>query len=97
MSESAVQIIARGLRAAAEAAAESLDSDPMLEGATYSILEEDEDKGIWRIDAFPTTDEEAKGVEARLKAADGLTVVHQIPAGQKTLGSKGLRDCAAYY
>ena len=74
MSESAVQIIARGLRAAAEAAAASLDSDPLLEGATYSILEEDEDKGIWRIDAFPTTDEEATGVEARLKAAEGLTV-----------------------
>lgn len=74
MSESAVQIIARGDRRIAEAAAAALDADPLLEGATYSILEEDEDRGIWRIDAFPTTDEEADGVEARLKAHDGLTV-----------------------
>ena len=75
MSESAVQIIARGARAVAESAAADLDADVLLEGATYSILEEDEDKGIWRIDAFPTTDEEATGIEARLKAHDGLTVV----------------------
>lgn len=74
MSESAVQIIARGDRRIAEAAAAALDADPLLEGATYSILEEDEDRGIWRIDAFPTTDEEADGVESRLKAHDGLTV-----------------------
>jgi ribosomal protein L11 methyltransferase len=75
MSESAVQIIARGPRATAEAAAVSLDSDPLLEGATYSILEEDEDKGIWRIDAFPNDADDARGIEARLKAHDGLTVV----------------------
>jgi ribosomal protein L11 methyltransferase len=75
MSHSPKQIIARGPRAVAEAAAASLDSDPLLEGATYSILEEDEDKGIWRIDAFPNDDDDAKGIEARLKAHDGLTVV----------------------
>lgn len=74
MSESAVQIIARGSRSVAEAAAADLDSDVLLEGATYSILEEDEDKGVWRIDAFPTTDEEARGIEGRLKAHDGLVV-----------------------
>jgi ribosomal protein L11 methyltransferase len=66
MSESALQIIARGPRAAAEAAAEAIDADPRLEGATYSILEEDEDKGIWRIDAFPTTDGEVEGLKAVL-------------------------------
>ena len=75
MSESAVQIIARGLRAVAEAAAAALDADPLLEGATYSILEEDEDRGVWRIDAFPTTDEEASGIEARLGEHAGLTVL----------------------
>jgi ribosomal protein L11 methyltransferase len=74
MSESAVQIIARGPRAIAEAAAATIDADPLLEGATYSILEEDEDRGVWRIDAFPTTDEEADGLVARLEAAEGLTV-----------------------
>lgn len=75
MSESAVQIIARGARAAAEAAAQAIDADPLLEGATYSILEEDEDRGVWRIDAFPTTEDEAAGVEARLRADGGLTVI----------------------
>lgn len=75
MSESAVQIIARGDRAAAEAAAATIDADPMLEGATYSILEEDEDRGVWRIDAFPTTDDEATGIAAALRAHGGLEVV----------------------
>ena len=56
------QIVARGARADAEAAADAIDNHPGLEGATYSILEEDEDKGLWRIDAFPTTDEEDAGL-----------------------------------
>ncbi|MGR4863744.1 50S ribosomal protein L11 methyltransferase [Caulobacter sp. LARHSG274] len=60
------QIVARGARADAEAAADAIDNHPGLEGATYSILEEDEDKGIWRIDAFPTTDEEDAGLLAVL-------------------------------
>ncbi|HUO21862.1 MAG TPA: 50S ribosomal protein L11 methyltransferase [Caulobacteraceae bacterium] len=59
MTEQALQIIARGPRAQAEAAADAIDSDALLEGATYSILEEDEARGVWRIDAFPTTPEEA--------------------------------------
>ena len=63
----AVQIIARGPRPDAEAAAAVIDADPALEGATYSILEEDEDRGIWRIDAFPTAEDEAAGVEAALR------------------------------
>ncbi|MEH6665402.1 MAG: 50S ribosomal protein L11 methyltransferase [Brevundimonas sp.] len=74
MSESAVQIIARGARKAAEAAAAAIDADPLLEGATYSILEEDEDKGVWRIDAFPTSTEEADGIAARLRAQGELRV-----------------------
>ena len=59
----AVQIVARGPRADAEAAADAIDADPTLEGAPYSILEEDEDRGVWRIDAFPTSDEEAAGLQ----------------------------------
>jgi ribosomal protein L11 methyltransferase len=74
MSESAVQIVARGPREVAEAAAAGLDADPLLEAATYSILEEDEDLGVWRIDAFPTTAEEAEGIEAALRAHDALEV-----------------------
>ncbi|MDI1280143.1 MAG: ribosomal protein L11 methyltransferase [Brevundimonas sp.] len=75
MSESAIQIIARGLRAPAEAAAVAIDSDPMLEGVTYSILEEDEDAGLWRIDAFPTTDEEVEALKQLLSGRDGLTLI----------------------
>ncbi len=59
MSEDAVQIVSRGPRADAEAAAEAIDLDPRLESATYSILEEDEDHHIWRIDAFPNGGDEA--------------------------------------
>jgi ribosomal protein L11 methyltransferase len=68
MSNQALQIIAHGPRADAEAAAAAIDADPLLEGATYSILEEDEDRGVWRIDAFPTSEEEAQGIEAALRA-----------------------------
>lgn len=77
MTDDAFQIIARGPRAEAEAAAEAIDADPMLEGATYSILEEDEDRGVWRIDAFPTSDEEADGLMARLAAFPVLKVVKE--------------------
>ncbi|WP_426023450.1 50S ribosomal protein L11 methyltransferase [Brevundimonas sp. PWP3-1b1] len=78
MSESALQIIARGPRAAAEAAAEAIDADPRLEGATYSILEEDEDKGVWRIDAFPTTDDEVEGLKAVLADHPVTVVVEKL-------------------
>lgn len=58
MTEEALQIIARGPRAAAEAAAAALDEAPATETLTYSILEEDEDHDVWRIDAFPTSEDE---------------------------------------
>src|SRR6201987_2775730 len=58
MTEDALQIIARGPRAVAEAAAAALDEAPATETLTYSILEEDEDHDVWRIDAFPTVEEE---------------------------------------
>jgi ribosomal protein L11 methyltransferase len=74
MSHTAVQIIAHGPRAVAEAAAAAIDADVRLEGATYSILEEDEDRGIWRIDAFPTSDEEAEALRERLAEHPELTV-----------------------
>ncbi|MFN9833873.1 MAG: 50S ribosomal protein L11 methyltransferase [Phenylobacterium sp.] len=74
MSVDAVQIIARGPRAVAEAAAAVLDADPVLEAATYSILEEDEDHDVWRIDAFPTKTEEADALRGRLAAFPALVV-----------------------
>ena len=74
MSYNPVQIIAHGSRNACEAAAEDVDSDVMLEGATYSILEEDEDRDVWRIDAFPTSQDEADGLVARLGQHAGVSV-----------------------
>jgi ribosomal protein L11 methyltransferase len=64
------QIVARGARAEAETAADAIDNHPGLEGATYSILEEDEDHDVWRIDAFPTTEEEDAGLMALLARYD---------------------------
>lgn len=71
----AVQTIARGPRAVAEAAALAIDADPATESLTYSILEEDEDHDVWRIDAFPTTDEELAALVAILKGYPQLRVV----------------------
>ena len=71
-----IQIIARGPRLTAETTALVIDADMRLESATYSILEEDEDKDVWRIDAYPTTDEEADGFMTVLKAG-GLTVTSE--------------------
>jgi ribosomal protein L11 methyltransferase len=70
----ALQIVARGPRAEAEAAAAAIDADVSLEGATYSILEEDEAKNVWRIDAFPTTEDEAEGLERLLAERPALKV-----------------------
>jgi len=78
MSESAVQIISRGSRAAAEAAAESIDADIALEGATYSILEEDEDNGVWRIDAYPTSRMEADHIVGVLGGFELETAVEDL-------------------
>src|ERR1700761_8313759 len=80
MTDQAFQIIARGPRAVAEAAAAAIDADPMLEGATYSILEEDEDHDVWRIDAFPTPHKEADGLMRLLAGHDGLRVVREALA-----------------
>jgi len=80
MSDNAVQVIARGPRPVAESAAQALDADPMLEGVTYSIIEEDEDKGVWRIDAFPTTADETADLLAKLGEFDGLATVSEVIA-----------------
>lgn len=75
MTGLAVQIVAKGPRAQAEAAAQALDEDVDLEGLTYSILEEDEANAVWRIDAFPTSPGEAQAAARVLKASGGLTIV----------------------
>ena len=68
------QIIARGPRATAESAALAIDADEALESTTYSILEEDEDHDVWRIDAFPTTEEEDQRFQQVLSDHGGLNV-----------------------
>ena len=80
MSDKAEQIIARGPRASAEAAARAIDADPVLEAATYSILEEDEDRDVWRIDAFPTTAAEADGLVRLLHGFAGLKLTRETLA-----------------
>ncbi|MDE2356606.1 MAG: 50S ribosomal protein L11 methyltransferase [Alphaproteobacteria bacterium] len=74
MSDPAQQIIARGPRAEAEAAAADLERDPILESLTFSIIEEDEARAVWRIDAFPTTREETDALTAFLATRPSLAV-----------------------
>ena len=80
MTEQALQIIARGPRIEAEAAAAAIDADPRLEDATYSILEEDEARGVWRIDAYPTSDDEADAFTNTLRGFAGLKVAREALA-----------------
>ena len=68
------QIIARGPRKVAESAAEAIDNDELLEGTTYSILEEDEDHDVWRIDAFPTMEDEDQRIQEVLGEFAALNV-----------------------
>jgi ribosomal protein L11 methyltransferase len=75
MTEDAVQIVARGPRAQAEAAANAIDADLATETLTYSILEEDEEHDVWRIDAFPTTGDEAEALTTVLAGYPALRVV----------------------
>ncbi|MBA3812506.1 MAG: 50S ribosomal protein L11 methyltransferase, partial [Caulobacteraceae bacterium] len=76
----AVQIVARGPRAEAWAASEAIDADPRLRAATYSIIEEDEAAGAWRIDAFPTSEAQAERLRALLAGVPALSVVTQALA-----------------
>jgi ribosomal protein L11 methyltransferase len=80
MTDPALQIIARGPRADAEIAAQAIDADPVLEAATYSILEEDEDHGVWRIDAFPTSAAEADALTNLLSEHKGLKLTTETLA-----------------
>src|ERR1700761_3243547 len=74
MTADAVQTVARGPRAEAEAAAVAIDNHPLTESLTYSILEEDEARDIWRIDAFPTSEEEQSALVEVLSGFPALRV-----------------------
>jgi ribosomal protein L11 methyltransferase len=77
MSDANLQITARGPRAEAETAAAAIDADPRLEASAYSILEEDEARGIWRLDIYPTSDDEADAFLALLTGPGTLQVASQ--------------------
>lgn len=72
------QIVARGPRAIAETAAEAIESHIALEECTFSILEEDEDKGLWRIDAFPTSKDESEALQSLLNGHDLKVTVEPL-------------------
>ena len=76
----AMQIIARGPRLVAEDAARAIDAHPLLEGVTYSILEEDEDHNVWRIDAFPVEPEETAALQVLLGEYGQLHTVSEVLA-----------------
>jgi ribosomal protein L11 methyltransferase len=80
MPDANLQITARGPRAEAEAAAAAIDADPLLEASAYAILEEDEARGLWRIDAYPTTDAEAQALIRLLTARPALQVASEALA-----------------
>jgi len=80
MSDEAVQITARGPRADAEAAAAALEAEPATEALTFSILEEDEDHDVWRIDAFPTEAAEQEAIGGLLARFPTLQVVTEVLA-----------------
>ena len=80
MTEQAFQIIARGPRADAEAAADALEAQPATEALTFSILEEDEDRDIWRIDAFPNDADEQSAIVDVLGRFPTLRVVTEVLA-----------------
>src|SRR5215510_7754021 len=80
MSDEAVQIIARGPRADAEAAAAALEAEPATEALTFSILEEDEDHDVWRIDAFPTEPGEQTAIGEVLARFATLRVTTEVLA-----------------
>jgi ribosomal protein L11 methyltransferase len=72
-----LQITARADRREAHLAAQAVEADPALESCAYSILEEDEAKGTWRLDFYPTSDEEADLLLRRLEETPGLTVTKE--------------------
>jgi ribosomal protein L11 methyltransferase len=70
----AVQITAKGPQEAVWAASAALDEHPALEGATHSLIEEDEARAIWRLDAYPASEDEAMAVRAVLAGFRDLRI-----------------------
>src|SRR5260370_37371927 len=77
MSDVNLQITARGPRAEAEAAVAAIDADARFEASAYSILEEDEARGVWRLDIYPISDQEADAFVGLLRDRPALQVAVQ--------------------
>jgi ribosomal protein L11 methyltransferase len=75
MSAVKLQVTARGPRLDAEAAAAAIDADPALDSVAYSVIEEDEARGLWRLDLFPASDNEAAALVRKLTDWPTLRVV----------------------
>ena len=74
MSKNSIQIIARGTRADVDAASEIFEADVRLEGIAFSLLAENEELNVWRIDAFPNTAEDAEVLAEHLNKFRALTI-----------------------
>jgi ribosomal protein L11 methyltransferase len=70
----ALQITAKGSHEAIVAAVSAIDAEAELEGATYAFIEEDEARGVWRLDAYPISDTEGNRLSGLLLARSDLTV-----------------------
>jgi len=75
-----LQLTARGPRLDAEAAARSIDANPLLEASAYSITEEDEARGLWRIDAYPTSDGEIVALRSSFGGLPALRLTEEALA-----------------
>jgi ribosomal protein L11 methyltransferase len=75
LTDPALLITARGPREAALAAWAAIEGDPSLEAIACSIIEEDESRGLWRIDAWPASAHQAQAFRARLARHDALQAV----------------------
>ena len=73
MTYQPVQIVSRGPRSEAEAAAAQAEETPGCDACAFSILEEDEDRNVWRIDAFPTSEEEEAAFKGVMDGFPALT------------------------
>jgi ribosomal protein L11 methyltransferase len=80
MTYQPVQIVARGPRAEAEAAAAEAEEAPGCDACAFSILEEDEDRQVWRIDAFPTSENEAEAFAAVMARHPDLVTTVEVLA-----------------
>lgn len=80
MTDTPLQYIIRSNRQLCENATEIFDAHEDLEALSYSILEEDEDKNLWRIDAYPVEDAECAALDEILSGLSGLIVTKEVLA-----------------